>query len=347
MRVPVEILAAGDRLTADTFNSSGVHVLSAGTILDAEAITMLIKHRIDYVDIAARGSLASARNVNASSVREVQALAFFHAINGIKELFQAVNSGSQLSNEAVESAFSPFIQSFDQEHDVVSLLISLNSKDDYTYQHSVQVGMLSYYIAIWLGKPEEEALIIGKAGYLHDIGKSKIDDRILKKPERLTDEEFAEIKKHTVYGFEIIRRTYKEEAIALVALEHHERIDGKGYPHGKMGGDIHPYSKIVAVADVYSAMICDRIYRKKMDLLAVLKQLHQMSFGELDPHATHVFIANMIPNFIGKKATLTDGREGIIIMTHPSDYFRPLIQIQDQFINLSQVNGVGIHSITM
>ena len=74
------------------------------------------------------------------------------------------------------------IESFQEEKDVVSLLLSLNSKDDYTYQHSVQVGMLSYYIAKWMNKSEKEALHIGKAGYLHDIGKSKIHSDILHKP---------------------------------------------------------------------------------------------------------------------------------------------------------------------
>ncbi len=82
----------------------------------------------------------------------------------------------------IESAFNPMIESFQEEKDVVSLTAFFDSKDDYTYQHSVQVGMLSYYIAKWMNKSEKEALHIGKAGYFHDIGKSKIHPDILHKP---------------------------------------------------------------------------------------------------------------------------------------------------------------------
>jgi putative nucleotidyltransferase with HDIG domain len=348
MRILVDMLAVGDRLISDAFNSVGLHVCSAGTILDADDIAMLSKHRIDYVDVAARLDISPPVSaIPPKNSQLEQGLAFTKAIDGIKALFEAVDMGSTLKTDDVEAAFNPLIHSFDEEHDVVSLLLSLNSKDDYTYQHSVQVGMLSYYLAKWLGKTEEEALLIGKAGYLHDIGKGKIENSILQKPGRLTDEEFAEIKKHTIYGFEIIRQSYEESAIALAALQHHERLDGKGYPLGKKGPDIHPYAKIVAVADVYSAMICNRSYQKKRDLLVVLKELHRMSFGELDPQATHVFIQNMIPNFIGKKITLTDGRNGLIIMTNPSDYFRPLIKINEQFIDLAHESQIDIDSVTM
>jgi putative nucleotidyltransferase with HDIG domain len=211
----------------------------------------------------------------------------------------------------------------------------------------VQVGMLSYYIAKWLELPEEEALLVGKAGYLHDIGKCKIDNEILKKPGRLSDTEFNEVKKHTVYGYEIIQQSFDNPALSLTALQHHERLNGKGYPMGIKNTEIHPYAKIVAVADVYSAMTSERIYQEKRDLLYVLKELNRMSFGELDPKATQVFIKHMIPNFIGKRVSLSDGRSGRIIMTNPTDFFNPLIQIDDEFIDLSNNPGIEIVTITM
>ncbi|MNI37991.1 Cyclic di-GMP phosphodiesterase response regulator RpfG [compost metagenome] len=223
----------------------------------------------------------------------------------------------------------------------------MNSNDDYTFQHSVQVGMLSYYLAKWLDKSEEEALLIGKAGYLHDIGKSKIDQSILNKPSRLTADEFDEIKKHTIYGYDIIRHSYKDTGLAMAALQHHERMDGNGYPLRKKGLDIHPFARIVAVADVYSAMTSNRAYQKKKDLLYVLRELHRMSFGELDAEATQCFIKHMIPNFIGKKVNLADGRVGDIILTNPCDFFRPLIQIDSQFFDLSHETAIEIDSITM
>lgn len=349
MRVHVLQLIVGDKLISDSYNSVGLHLLSSDTVLDAGDISMLNRHSVDYVDIAPRSSEIE-KVVEEKPTRQANVLqinSFNSAVQGIKEMFEALQDGGSLRNEAVESAFNPMIDSIHEEKDVVSLLLSLNSQDDYTLQHSVQVGMLSYYIAKWMNKSEKEALVIGKAGYLHDIGKSRIHPDILNKPDKLTKDEFEEVQKHTIYGYDIIRKSIKDDTLALVALQHHERMDGSGYPLRKFGTDIHSYSRIVAVADVYSAMISSRVYQQRRDMLHVLKELHRMSFGELDPKITQVFIRNMIPNFIGKKVSLSDGREGTIIMTNPTDFFRPLINIDNQFLDLSQLANIEITTIAI
>ncbi|RTE09286.1 HD-GYP domain-containing protein [Paenibacillus whitsoniae] len=347
MRVHVLQLIVGDKLISDSFNSVGLHLISAGTVLDSSDIHMLNRHNVDYVEIYPRtDDPAPAPSQEADRpIHNTQLRLFENAITGIKSLFESIQGGSAIHDDEVESAFNPLLEDIKEEKDVVSLLLTLNSTDDYTLQHSVQVGMLSYYLAKWMNKSEKEAHLIGKAGYLHDIGKCKIPPEILNKPSKLTADEFNEIQKHTIYGYDIIRKSLKDETVALVALQHHERMDGSGYPLRKSGTDIHSYSRIVAVADVYSAMISKRVYRDKRDLLFVLRELHKMSFGELDPKITQVFIRNMIPNFIGKKVVLSDGREGAIVMTNPSDFFRPLIKINNQFLDLSQLVDVEIATI--
>ncbi|MDD9265957.1 HD-GYP domain-containing protein [Paenibacillus sp. GCM10023248] len=344
MRIHVLQLIVGDKLLSDSYNHVGLHLLSAGTIVDASDIRMLNRHNIEYVDIAPR---LTEEPVQVPAARQAQLNSFHDAIEGIKEIFRSAEQGSSLSNEFIESAFNPLVESFEEEKDVVSLLLSLNSQDDYTFQHSVQVGMLSFYIAKWMNKSCQEALYIGKTGYLHDIGKCRISRDILDKPGKLTNDEYSEIQKHTIYGYDIIRKTLQDDTLATVALQHHERMDGNGYPLRKKSTEIHSYSRIVSVADVYSAMISNRVYQEKRDLLFVLKELHRMSFGQLDPKITQVFIRHMIPNFIGKKVSLSDGRAGTIVMTNPSDFFRPLININHEFVDLSQLSGVEITSIAV
>lgn len=349
MRIHVLQLIVGDKLISDSYNMVGLHLLSSGTVVDSGDILMLNRHNVEYVNIHPRGNEA-VNELEEPTVRQAnskQLHSFNDAITGIKDLFAAVENGESIPNELIESAFNPMIDSFQEEKDVVSLLLSLNSNDDYTYHHSVQVGMLSYYIAKWMNKSEKEALHIGKAGYLHDIGKSKIHSDILHKPAKLTNDEYNEIQKHTIYGYEIIKKSLNDNTLALVALEHHERMDGTGYPLRKKSTEIHSYSLIISVADVYSAMICNRVYQQKRDLLIVLKELHRMSFGQLDPKITQVFIRNMIPNFIGKKVSLSDGRVGTIVMTNPTDFFRPLINIDNQFLDLSQLGDVEITKIAI
>jgi putative nucleotidyltransferase with HDIG domain len=348
LRVSVFQVSIGDRLLNDVFNSYGLQLIAAGTLLQKSDIEKLYAHHVDYVDIVPRSDTATADGDTFSPIYDERQLDSFHsAVGGIKGLFESVREEGKLSEDEVNRSFDPLIDNFQQEKDIVSMLLVLNSKDDYTYQHSVQVGMLSYYLAKWSGLSEADALHAGKAGYLHDIGKSQIDSAILQKPSSLTEEEFAEIKKHPIYGHDILVDSFDDPALALVALQHHERFDGSGYPYGISGADIHPLTKIVTVADVYSAMISTRVYRKKRDMLYVLRELYRMSFGELDPNAVHVFISHMIPNFIGKTITLSDGRKGTIVMTNPHDYFRPLVYTEGRFIDLSQETGLEIEAISL
>ncbi|MCR8643676.1 HD-GYP domain-containing protein [Paenibacillus sp. N1-5-1-14] len=364
MRIPVFDLHIGDQLTEDIYNSFGLHLLSAKTMINSNDIAYLLKHNIDMVSIEPRIGFSPIEEVAVAIddpvIPEIiidntftdhssyfTTIAFEEAISGIKDLFEQTSLHNHLDASSADASFIPLITNVKMEKDVVSLLLSLNSNDDYTFQHSVQVGLICYFLATWLGKSEKEAKHISKAGYLHDIGKSKISEDILTKPGKLTDEEFTEMKNHTVYGYELILASMGDEELALSALEHHERMDGSGYPHGKQSIEIHPISNIVAVADIYSAMISNRVFQKKKDLLYVLKELHRMSFGQLDPNVVQVFIKNMVPNFIGKKITMESGETGKIIMINQTDFFRPLIQINDQFIDLTQNRNLDIQMIHM
>ncbi len=337
MNIHVTELQPGDRLEKDVFNEHGILILSANATLNRQDIDRLEYLRIDYIDIEPRVS-TTQNPFHVESKRQIsQQLQddYSDAVNNIRGMFDQVKDVGKLDGDDIEHSLHPLMEHFKQEQDVVQLLLALNSKDDYTYHHSAQVGMISYYLAKWAGFREKEAYLVGKCGYVHDIGKCRIDDSILLKPDKLTDAEFDEVKKHTMHGYEILSHNTLEKELAIVALEHHERLNGSGYPRQMTGTAIHPYSRIVAVADVYSAMISTRVYQEKRDLLAVLKELHRLSFEELDPYYVQVFIKHMIPNFIGKRLRLASGEIGIIVMINNSDYFRPLIRLEDRFIDLS------------
>ncbi|BBH21520.1 HD family phosphohydrolase [Paenibacillus baekrokdamisoli] len=351
MRTHVAELKEGDKISNDIFNSYGLHVLSKGTDLSARDISKLFQHQVDYVDIEARIIETMPLRTLESGISPkwlpTMEPIYQEAVSGCEQLFLEALQNGKIFEEDVVQTFQPLVENFRLERDVVSMLLLLNTKDDYTYQHSVQVGMLAYYLASWLGYDEKQSVKIGQAGFLHDIGKCKIEDSILNKPDRLSEEEYELIKQHTVFGHAIIQQSFGETLHALVALEHHERMDGTGYPNRISGDQMHPVSKIVAVADVYSAMISSRVYQKKRDLLFVLKELYRMSFSELDAFTTHTFIKHMIPNFIGKRVEMLTGETGTIIMTHPSEFFRPLIQIEDEFIDMTIDRTLEIKHVYM
>ena len=343
MKVHVTDLREGDCLSNDIFNPNGLNVLSQGTILYSQDISKLYQHQIDYVDIEQRAAEFAEPARAAADVNQV----YQEATRQCEALFADARRAGAIDPLAVEAAFRPLADTVRQQRDVVSMLLQLGTKDDYTYQHSVQVGMLSYYLANWMGLDEQEALVAGRAGFLHDIGKCRIENAILNKPGKLTPAEFDEIKKHPQYGHDIIRQSFTEEELAIPALQHHERMDGSGYPFGLKGEAISQVSRIIAIADVYSAMISSRVYQQSRDLLYVLQELHMLSFGELDPHAVHCFIRHMIPNFIGKQVELTSGRTGVIVMTNANDFFRPLIQLDNGFLDLSHHHGDAIVHVRM
>ncbi|RUT29505.1 HD-GYP domain-containing protein [Paenibacillus zeisoli] len=342
MRRHVMELAPGDRIENDIFNNNGVFVLKKGTILTDESIVKLVQHSIDYVDV----ELSVAEEPPLRNIEKME-LQFNDAIDAFESIFLESLTTGKFDENDVDDLLNPLLRDLTSQKDVVSLLLLLDKKDNYTYNHSMQVGMLSYYIALWLDYPHEMAYKAGKAGFLHDIGKSMISPEILNKPGKLTPEEYEEIKRHTIYGSEIIRNSTKDEISALVALQHHEREDGTGYPNGLTSSEIHPFAKITAIADVYSAMTSNRVYQNKQELITVLHELYRLSFGKFSAEPTQAFIRHMLPNFIGKRVRLSSGELGSIVMTNPSDFFRPLVKTDTRFADLSREMNIDIQEVFM
>ncbi len=344
-------LRPGDRVTEDIFNSFGVFVLQRGAELTDEAIVKLVQHGIDYVDIELR-----IKDISSSPDQPDQPLSvsllnlkpkFEGAIDVFETLFLESLANGKFSDEGIDETLKPLMNDLMAQKDVVSLLMMFNHQDEYTYNHSLQVGLLSFYIANWMGYEKDEAYRIGKAGYLHDMGKCMIPPHILNKPGRLTDEEFEFIKKHTHYGYELILNSTGDETAALVARQHHERDDGTGYPYGLFKEEIHPYARITAVADTYSAMTSKRVYQSKKEQLTTLQELYKLSFGQLSGEAVQALIRHLIPNFIGKKVLLTTGETGHIVMTNHSDFFRPLVKTETRFADLSKEPETAIQEVFM
>ncbi|WNS46454.1 HD-GYP domain-containing protein [Paenibacillus sp. MMS20-IR301] len=345
MRVHVMDLKPGDHLRMDTFSARGLHVLPKGSRLQMAEIAKLIQHGVDYVDIEAVQE-EPAPSTRTSIIKSAVS-SFDVMIDGFESIYMEALSKGSFNQSMVDDILQPTLSTLDKHKDVVSLLLLLDREDDYTYNHSLQVGMLSYYIASWIGYSKTECYEIGRAGYLIDIGKCRISPAILNKPGKLTAAEFDEIKLHTIYGYEIIKNSMDDPYTALVALQHHEREDGSGYPHQITKADIHPYAEIAAIADIYSAMTTHRVYQSKQELISVLREINSLSFGKLNGKTVQAFIHHLMPNFISKRVLLSTGDLGVIIMNNPLDVFRPLVQIDGKFVDLSRERKIAVVEIYM
>jgi HD-GYP domain-containing protein (c-di-GMP phosphodiesterase class II) len=181
----------------------------------------------------------------------------------------------------------------------------------------------------------------------HDIGKIQIPHEILYKPGKLTNEEFAEVKKHTVYGYEILNNSNVPEEVAYSALMHHEKMDGSGYPLGRSHDSIGLYAAVVAICDVYEAMTSDRIYRARVSPFEVIRKLEQDEFGALRNEYIYMFIRKIAETFSNNNVLLSDEREGRIILINKNHLAYPLVYCEQtkEFIDLSKNKDISIINV--
>ena len=170
----------------------------------------------------------------------------------------------------------------------LSMLLDLKELD--TGLHATRLAAWAVRVAERMRLPEKDLQAVETASVLHDIGKIGVPNEILLKPGRLTDEEFAAVKKHSEYGWAILRNIPGFERISLLVLHHHERWDGRGYPSGLQGQEIPLGARIVAMVDTFDAMLSDRPYRKGMPLEVVLEKLRPEGGKQFDPEVLSHFL---------------------------------------------------------
>ena len=218
--------------------------------------------------------------------------------------------------------------------------------EDYLYNHSIYVSLSSYLLAKWQGLSEKDLVPVALAGLLHDIGKSKLDGSILEKKEALSPADREEIRKHPTYGYVLLKNVPAiNEGVKLAALQHHEREDGSGYPMRVSGDKIHPYAKIVAITDVFHAMTSNRSYKRADSPYLVLEELHQESFGKLEPALVRTFIERMTQFSSGTLVKINEGRIGEIIFTDRANPTRPMVKVGDRIVNLAQERQYFIREV--
>ncbi|MCR4717972.1 MAG: HD domain-containing protein [Lachnospiraceae bacterium] len=201
---------------------------------------------------------------------------------------------------------------------ILAIAKAVDAKDVNTSQHSRRVSEYSVMIAKRLGMSDEECDNIRKSALLHDIGKIGIPDRILNKPDRLTDDEYAIMKSHVTRGAEILREFTLVDHIIEGALYHHEKYDGTGYASGLKGKEIPLYGRIIGVADAFDAMTANRIYRKKLDFDFVINELKRCRGTQFDPEILDVFLELIEDGTVDVEELYHRSVTGNIIVENPA-----------------------------
>lgn len=213
----------------------------------------------------------------------------------ISDLVLAFNSIQDLAHRVIDMKNVELQQSKEEiamwyRSTVNTIRLAIDAKDHYTRGHSDRVSEYAVKIGEALNLSQSDLNLLRESGIFHDIGKIGIDDKILKKPGKLTQEEFEEIKKHPQQGALILSAVSMFKDIIPIILYHHERYDGKGYPQGLKGDQIPILAKILAVADAFDAMTTDRVYHKKLSLEETIEELRKGAKTQFDPIVAHALI---------------------------------------------------------
>ncbi|MFS0725956.1 HD-GYP domain-containing protein [Paenibacillus sp. 1P07SE] len=266
-----------------------------------------------------------------------------HAVTEMKGIFHFARDTGQLIVEDIQARVVPMVRQSAEAGMLYEWLNKLQTEDDVTCRHSIAVAMVAVLIGQWLQLDDEQISLLATAGLLHDVGKLRVPASILNKPGRLSAEEFAEMKRHAEYGYEMLTgQSGIEDKIALVALRHHERMDGSGYPFGLRGDEIDLASRIVAVADVFHAMLSKRVYKNELPFYQVIKEISQSAFDQFDAQVVTVFARRMMETMIGSQVLLSDRRVGTVLSVNPHDPANPLVRAGEQFIDLSACRELNI-----
>ncbi|ATO52062.1 hypothetical protein ABD72_16385 [Brevibacillus laterosporus] len=331
----------GRVLAEDIYNAYGVLLLSKGTVLTSKEIAKLKGNGFQSVNV---------KEIPHNQEDDRYLRKQFQQISANKHLVETYMDATQtLKNlyTSVTHQYMPPINEFEQlyetlrdqvisQRDLFRSLYLLEGSENYTYRHSINVGILSAIISNLMGMPQEQVQMMGVAGLLHDIGKMLVPAEIVMKPDRLTEEEFEIMKLHTVHGYDLFKKSEEfPEVFAQIALLHHERMDGSGYPEKRRGDEIPLSCQIVAVADMFDAICSDRIYKERTSPFEAAQLLwNDACEGKLNPRIVSSFMQSIISMYIGSRALLSNGDEVEIVLIYADEPMRPLVRKGTEYLDL-------------
>ncbi len=334
-KIFIENLEAGMILGQDVFNDNGQLIIAEGTEVKENHIDYIKNLNLMYVIIQLPPEQMK-RFVDQQKKDEALQEKYRHSVTKFKDIYKDIKLGSKLLEKDVDGIIMPLLEEIDKGANLVEKIWQIQQNDEYTFEHSVQVSIFSALMGKWLKLHKRDIKELAIAGLLHDLGKCNIPDSILNKPASLDDEEFNIMKNHPILGYMILigSKDFYSDKIMQGVLQHHERCDGSGYPSALLGSQIHPYARLVAIADIYSAMTSDRVYRPKLCPFVVAEQMYQESQGQLDTFYCNMFLYRISQYFIGNHVRLSDGSLGKIIMCEKSHPHLPLVKVGNDFVDL-------------
>jgi putative nucleotidyltransferase with HDIG domain len=244
----------------------------------------------------------------------------------LKTSLEDVASGKEMDVEKIQDAGTVISESILRNVDAMVSLTRLKKHDPYTAMHSMNVCTLVTAMAMQDGVDSGDLPMITTAALLHDVGKTRVPLEILNKPGRFEPHELQEMRKHATHSGDIMEETggFSPEAIAI-ATQHHEMIDGSGYPLGLKENEVHRFARLTAVADVYDALTAKRVYKPAMPMYQALLRIHKNKGTEFEEHAVDLFVKTLGLYPVGSLVELNNKERGVVYEPNPNDSRKPTV----------------------
>jgi HD-GYP domain-containing protein (c-di-GMP phosphodiesterase class II) len=332
-----KILAAGIRgVVVDC--SKGLDVADAPTLSEARVsteaeLTAIVTER----PMLARTTLGE--EIGRAAVIRQQASGL------VRTVMQDARLGKAVELDRVAPVVENITNSILRNASALVSLSRIKNKDDYTFLHSVSVCTLLVAFCRSRGMDQDTIYQAGIGGLLHDTGKALVPDSILNKPSRLTDDEFAIVKRHPRDGYELLRQTAGIGPIPLdITLHHHERRDGSGYPDRQDEHAISELAQMAAIVDVYDAITADRCYHQGMPAAEALRKIFEWSKFHFNPALAQEFIRCVGIYPVGTLVRLESGRLGVVAEPHETSLLTPKVNV---FFDARRAAPIPLQSVDL
>jgi len=331
----------GEIIAQKVVSKYGSTIVVENTTINSYIKNKLIAFKTNYIWIYGvdRGESIKHSDDDLKQLKQ----AYKRNVVEVKELLHDVTKGAKAIIEKIELISNSIYEPIDNEYHVVQCLNELKSVDEDTFTHSINVSIYAMLLGKWLMLPESKIKELIQAALLHDVGKTKISNIILNKRGKLEFGEFAEMKRHPIYSFEIIKNieglsTATKEAV----LMHHERENKSGYPSGIGGSDMSICSKIIAITNFYDSITSDRPYRKRTNPFEAFEIIQSQVVKNFDIHVVNTFLSNIAACYVGSKVLLNNGQTGEIVYVPPQAITKPIVCIDLVYRDLSVESNLSI-----
>jgi len=322
-------LQEGSELAKPIYNDRGKVLVQSDVKLTRRIINRLLELGVTFVYV--KDELSDDILIHSTISDEVKS----ESIQTVKSVFQSFKdtgfkNNSYLLDKTTDKMMDlvdRLVQQIQSDDQMLTMMSDIFISDDYLFEHSVDVAIYSIALANELRYSNNAIREIGLGAILHDIGKVFIPEMILKKTSQLTSDEFETIKTHPELGFEYLRKSDYPLLVAHCAYQHHERLNGSGYPRGIKGDEIHRFGKLLAVTDVFAAVTSDRVYREAKLPQEGLEILYSGSGTLFDQEMVRVFRESITVYPNGVTVELNNGARAIVVKQNKTLSNRPVVRV--------------------